>query len=76
MYILRAHPSLNKSSRYFRARILLIVVYICDLLYAYCTRTRLTLVLWKTDNAMAATRSLMKRADTLLFTLATEQVNE
>ena len=36
---------------------LLIVVYICDLLYAYCTRTRLTSVLWKTDNAMAATRS-------------------
>ena len=51
-------------------------MYICNLLYAYCTRTRLTSVLWKTDNAMAATRSLTKRADTLLVTLATEQVNE
>ena len=55
---------------------MLIVVYICDLLYEYCTRAKLTSVLWKTDNAMAATISLMKRADTLLVTLATEQVNE
>ena len=50
---------------------MLIVVYVIIICILYKDKA---IVLWQTDNAMAATRSLMKRADTSLSKLTNDGV--